>query len=312
MKKTIILFLSALSFIVLTGCGSEDNDNHDMPIIPSGPVPGWVDPSTIMCEGSGYSYDYESLVYDLVWSDEFEGDSLDTSKWTYKTNSGNYNNELQYYTDRNVTVSDGIMSINAFLESDSGYDYTSARIRTQGKGDWTYGIFEIKAKLPKGVGTWPAIWMKPSIDRYGGWPNSGEIDIMEHVGFDLNEINGGSHSESFNWTLGTQKKDVTNLYQDVTDVFHIYKLEWLPDKLIYYVDDVAFYTFDVNSYSACFTTKEWPFNDDFYIILNLAIGGSWGGQQGVDDSIFPVSIDFDYVRVYQSTEITNLIQESEK
>ena len=199
----MILLLSLLIAFGLSAC---DNDvvEDDTPV-PSGPVPGWEDPSIVYCPSYGYTYDADELVYDLVWSDEFDGDSLDETKWTFKVNSGNSNNELQYYTNRNTTVENGILSINALLEYDSGYSYTSARLYTQNKVDWTYGIFEVRAKLPAGTGTWPAIWMMPTVNRYGGWPDSGEIDIMEHVGYQENVIHGTIDSEAYNHMIGTQR-----------------------------------------------------------------------------------------------------------
>jgi len=308
MKKILIIALSLIFVFSLVAC---DNDvvKDDRPI-PSGPVPGWEDPSTVYCPSVGYTYDYENLDYDLVWSDEFDGDSLDETYWTYKVNSGNSNDELQYYTNRNTTVQDGILSINALLEYDSGYSYTSARIYTRDKVDWTYGIFEVRAKLPSGVGTWPAIWMMPTDYRYGGWPDSGEIDIMEHVGYQENVVHGTIHTEAYNHMIGTQKGSSVDDFDDVTDEFHVYKIEWLPDQLRFYMDDKFYFLYKPSNSMVCPSNEEWPFDDDFYMILNVAIGGSWGGSQGVDNDIFPVAMEIDYVRVYQSETITNIEQDT--
>jgi len=304
MKKTLILLLSLFTVFGLIGCEAEDDD--DKRPTASGPIPGWDDP--VYCNAMGYTYDSNELVYELVWSDEFDGDSLDLTKWTPKTNSGNANNELQYYTDHNTTVANGILTITAKLEEDNGYDYTSARLYTQGKADFTYGIFEIRAKIPSGVGTWPAIWMMPTTYRYGGWPDSGEIDIMEHVGYAENVLHSTIHTEAYNHKTSSGKGGTTYEYTDVTSEYHVYKVEWLPDVMKFSVDDKVFFVYRPSSYSTCPTEEEWPFDDDFYIILNVAIGGSWGGQQGVDDTMFPTSMMIDYVRVYQAEIITNIVQ----
>ena len=233
MKKTF-LFISLFTFIfVLTAC--EQTSENDRPIIPSGPVPDTT--TDTYCEGQGYTYDYNSLVYELVWSDEFNDTSLDLTKWTYEVNgSGGGNQELQYYTNSNTSITDGILSITAKNESYEGREYTSSRIVTNNKGQWTYGIFEARIKLPGGLGTWPAFWMMPTTSRYGGWPDSGEIDIMVQVGYAENVIHGTIHTEAFNHILGTQKGGTYYDLTDAVDEFHIYKVEWLPDKLKFYID----------------------------------------------------------------------------
>ena len=164
-----------------------------------------------------------------------------------------------------------------------------------------YGIVEVRAILPSGTGTWPAIWMLPTNWEYGGWPTSGEIDIMEHVGYQENFIHGTVHTKSYNHTLNTQKGSSLHI-DEVTSQFHVYKIQWLPNKIEFYIDDSLYYTFD-NQDVECPTENEWPFDKEFNIILNLAIGGNWGGAQGVDNSFFPQSMMVDYVRVFQSVEI---------
>ena len=235
----------------------------------------------------------------LVWSDEFNtGGHPDTTKWNYNIGNGEGgwgNNELEYYTnsDSNARIENGNLVIEARKESLGGRNYTSARMLTQGKFDWTYGRFEIRAKLPKGIGTWPAIWMLGSNIQQVGWPACGEIDIMEHVGKNLNEINWAAHSKLYNWTIGTQKTNKA-VIPNVTDSFHVYKLDWSKAALNYYVDDVLYLT--VNSDGK--NTDYYPFVVPQFLLLNLAIGGNMAGST-IDNSIFPVRMLVDYVRVYQ-------------
>ncbi len=234
----------------------------------------------------------------LVWSDEFNYTGVpDNSKWGYDIGGGGWgNNELQYYTDRseNARVENGSLIIEAKKETYSGKDYTSTRLISKNKGDWLYGKFEIRAKLPEGRGTWPAIWMLPTDWEYGDWPGSGEIDIMEHVGYDQGTIHGTVHTQSYNHSIGTQKS-ATVQSNDVSSAFHTYSLIWTPFKIDVFMDNVKYYTFinENNSFA------EWPFDKRFHLIMNIAVGGDWGGVQGVDDSIFPQTLAVDYVRVYE-------------
>ena len=254
----------------------------------------------------GYEYDRESLTWELVWSDEFdyEGEP-DPDKWGYDVGgSGWGNNELQYYTEGdNATVKDGCLVIEARKETVGSRDYTSARLVTREKGDWLYCKVEICAKLPSGLGTWPAAWMLPTDWEYGQWPASGEIDIMEHVGYDQDVIVQSVHNQKFN---GGQSKGVSYHVDGVSEDFHVYSLEWLPDKLIFSMDGMERYTYDQSKFSKTPGYEYWPFDKRMHILLNLAFGGNWGGAQGTDDSYFPVEYYIDYVRVYQSPEITEL------
>jgi hypothetical protein len=235
----------------------------------------------------------------LVWSDEFNTPGHpDTTKWNYNIGNGDGgwgNNELEYYTnsDSNARIENGNLVIEARKESLGGRNYTSARMLTQGKFDWTYGRFEIRAKLPKGIGTWPAIWMLGSNIPQVGWPTCGEIDIMEHVGKNLNEINWSAHSKMYNWPMGTQKTNKA-IIANVTDSFHVYKLDWSKAALNFYVDDVLYLT--VNSDSK--NTDYFPFVTPQFLILNFAVGGNMAGNT-IDNSIFPARMLVDYVRVYQ-------------
>jgi len=233
----------------------------------------------------------------LVWSDEFDKPNIDKTKWEHEVNGdGGGNNELQYYTDseKNSFVQDGKLIIKAINEKYQNKDYTSARLRSKFKGDWLYGKIEVKAKIPTGLGTWPAIWMLPTDWLYGDWPKSGEIDIMEHVGYNPNVIHGSIHTESYNHILGTQKTSTQNIPTATTE-FHIYAIEWFEDRIDFFIDNNKYFTF-LNEKKGWST---WPFDKRFHLILNLAVGGNWGGAKGVDPNDFPAQMEIDYVRIYQ-------------
>jgi beta-glucanase (GH16 family) len=256
-------------------------------------------------KAEGYVYDIDKLTYELVWSDEFE--TLDEEKWTFEIGGNGWgNNELQYYTNgRNAEVKDGKLILTAKAEQWNNRDVTSTRIVTRHKGDWLYGKVEVRAKIPTGLGTWPAIWMMPTASNYGGWPDSGEIDIMEHVGYDEDNIVTTVHTQAYNHRRGTQMGG-TKRYADITDDFHVYSIEWLPDKIIFRVDDEENYIFDPSEHITQATYHQWPFDQKFYLILNVAFGGDWGGAEGVDYECLPAAMEVDWVRVYQSPEITAL------
>lgn len=234
----------------------------------------------------------------LVWSDEFDYTGLpDAKKWNYDVGGHGWGNqERQYYTkerEKNARVENGRLIIEAHREDFSGSQYTSARLVTKGKGDWTYGRIEVRAKLPKGIGTWPAIWMLASTEPLR-WPDDGEIDIMEHVGFDPNVIHGTVHTKAYNHGIGTQKGAQIRI-PDAQEAFHVYAIEWTKDYIDWYVDDKKYFSF--NNVSG--TKETYPFTYNFHLLLNIAIGGSWGGQRGIDNTIFPQRFEIDYVRVYQ-------------
>lgn len=240
----------------------------------------------------------------LVWSDEFEESGApDSARWGFDlgdgcpANCGWGNNELQYYTKdpENVRVEKGFLVLEAHQDSVGGKGFTSAKIVSRGKGDWRYGRLEIKAKLPRGKGTWPAIWMLPTDWKYGGWPASGEIDIMEHVGYDPGVIHGTIHTESYNHIKQTQKEGKITV-TDAQDTFHVYTVDWYKDKMDFYVDDSLYHTV---SRDPTDDYKGWPFDERFYLILNIAVGGNWGGAQGIDPAIWPQRMEVDYVRIYQ-------------
>ena len=280
----------------------------------------YVDPATItqvpedQIKAKGYEYDYNALTYELVWSDEFDYEGApDPAKWDYDTGASGWgNHELQNYTrGDNAEVKDGHLILTARKEKSGNADYTSTRLVSRGKGDWLYGKIVVRAKLPTGKGTWPAIWMLSTDWKYGGWPNSGEIDIMEHVGYDQDVIHYSIHTESYYHSIGTQKT-YTKRIEGVSDDFHEYAIEWLPDKIIFYTDDVATYTYEPTKYKSTPTYKEWPFDKRFHLLLNIAVGGDWGGVKGVDEDIWPQTMEVDYVRVYQSPEIKSITNSGDK
>jgi beta-glucanase (GH16 family) len=234
----------------------------------------------------------------LVWSDEFNYKGLpDSTKWSLQTGGHGWgNHELEFYTAgrlENARVEDGKLVIEARKEPWQGMQYTSARLTTKGKSDWKYGRIEVRARLPKGAGTWPAIWMLGAVNPLK-WPDDGEIDIMEHVGFDQGVIHGTIHCKKYNHVLHTQKGD-TALVRDCSENFHVYGLEWNKDSIRISIDDRVYFSFknEHSDYAA------WPFDNRMYLLLNLAVGGDWGGQKGVAENIWPQRMEIDYVRVYQ-------------
>ena len=234
--------------------------------------------------------------YVKIWGDEFDGTELNTICWTAENTVG-ANQEQQYYSDRkeNVRVEDGCLVIEAHKESLDGRDYTSGRINSSGKIQFKYGYLEARMMLPKGRGTWPAFWM---LGTQSVWPACGEIDIMEFVGYQPTTVHGTIHTGKYNHMIGTQKGTNTEV-PTVTDEYHTYTLDWTPENITISVDDTAYFSFDNDGAGDPGT---WPFDQPFYIILNVAFGGGWGGAQGVDYSVLPCDMQVDWVRVYQKTE----------
>jgi beta-glucanase (GH16 family) len=242
----------------------------------------------------------------LIWHDEFDGRALDSHKWAYDTSrnkEGWYNGELQYYAanrPENLRVSGGKLIINARHEKLSlaryadwgGQAYTSGKIVSVGAGAWTYGFFEVRAKLPCTRGTWPAIWMLPV--KLNDWPGDGEIDIMEQVGSEPNLLHATLHTALFNHLRKTQR-GAQRLLPTSCTAFHRYQLDWRRDMITIGVDNRAFMRVRNNQPGG---RSAWPFDDPFRMILNLAIGGDWAGAKGIDDDAMPQSMEVDYVRVW--------------
>ncbi|MFN7117727.1 MAG: family 16 glycosylhydrolase, partial [Saprospiraceae bacterium] len=236
----------------------------------------------------------------LVWADEFSGTTLDLNKWTPQIGDGCDiglcgwgNNELQYYKSENATVSGGTLKITAKKERVRGSSYTSARLRTINKGDWTYGRFEARMKLPYGQGIWPAFWMLPTDEVYGSWPQSGEIDIMELVGREPNRAYGTIHYGPAYPNNQSQGNNYTLNSGIFNDAFHTFAIEWEPGVIRWYVDDYLYST----KTSADVAPYNWPFNQRFHFLLNLAVGGNWPGNPDAT-TVFPQTLEVDYVRVY--------------
>ena len=246
--------------------------------------------------------------YRLVWADEFSKPGLpDPARWNYDTafnRRGWHNQEKQYYSARrseNSRVEDGRLIVEARHEPErakslpdwGGQAYTSARLVTRGKASWTYGFFEVRAKLPCGLGTWPAIWTLA--DRQPmKWPDDGEIDIMEHVGHDPGVVHQSVHTEAFNHVKGTHKT-AKRPVPDACGAFHTYQLHWTPERIVMGMDGRTLFTFEKGEGGRA----EWPFDGPQYLILNVAVGGTWGGSKGIDDAAFPERMEVDYVRVWQ-------------
>ncbi|SJZ48694.1 glycoside hydrolase family 16 protein [Sediminibacterium ginsengisoli] len=234
----------------------------------------------------------------LVWSDEFNTNGLpDPAKWSYDTGGHGWgNHELQFYTYRekkNARIENGVLIIEALKEQKNNNAYTSARLVTKGKGDWTYGRIDVKARLPRGKGSWPAIWMLASVPKLK-WPDDGEIDIMEHVGYNPGTVHASVHCKKYYHKIGTQKT-ATIPVPDFSDSFHVYSLEWDSEKITMLIDNKPYFSFQ-NEHTG---NEAWPFDKPFHLLLNLAVGGDWGGQKGIDETAFPQKMEIDYVRVYQ-------------
>ena len=241
----------------------------------------------------------------MVWHDEFNGTALDRRKWKYDTarnKQGWFNGELQYYSaGRNTRVAGGLLRIEARHEKLDpkrfpdwgGQAYTSARLLSKGQG-WTYGFYEVRAKLPCARGTWPAIWMLP-VDMKT-WPDDGEIDIMEQVGAEPNLIYSSLHTKLYNHTINTQRS-AQKLVPTSCTAFHVYQLDWRPNSITIGVDGQGILQVHNNVPGG---KGAWPFFTPYRMILNLAIGGDWAAAKGIDNDAMPQRMVVDYVRVWQA------------
>jgi len=242
--------------------------------------------------------------YQLIWADEFNGSSYDKSIWKPQISGGGFgNNEKQYYTgaEKNIFIRDGNLVLKAYKESYQNHAYTSGKLWTQSLKYFKYGRVEARFKLPQGRGTWPAIWMMPQSSIYGGWPKSGEIDIMEFVGYDPSKIHGTVHRQA--GYAGNGNGNNISIQGKIND-FHTIRIDWEPGYIKWYLNDVLLHTYN-NAFSGY---EQWPFDQNFYVILNFAVGGDWGGAQGIDDTIWPQEFLIDYVRAYQKVEDNTAVQ----
>lgn len=256
-----------------------------------------------VCYSQSVLSDADAGQWRLVWADEFNYKGLpDAAKWSYDVGGHGWGNkELQFYSDRrkeNARVENGLLIIEARRDNWRGHEYTSARLVSKTKGDWKYGRFEVRAKLPTGKGAWPAIWMLPTTWSYGNWPSSGEIDIMEQVGFEPQVVHASVHTKSYNHNIKTHKTARTDV-ANATTAFNVYSVEWTPEEIRAYVNGRQYFTFkNERLTNPAADYKEWPFDQPFHLLLNIAVGGTWGGAQGVDANIWPQRMEIDYVRVY--------------
>ena len=231
----------------------------------------------------------------LVWSDEFDGTTLNLDNWTYELGDGCPNlcgwgnNELQEYTDDNHRLEDGILIISAKKGSNS--NYTSTRIITKGKQEFQYGRIEARVKVPSGAGMWPAFWALGNDIETNSWPNCGEIDIVEYVGKNPGQIFTSVHTPS---SYGNTVNSMITIVPNVEDDFHKYAVDWNQNFIDFFFDDIRVYTYSVQTKNQ----NTWPFNKPFFLIINLAIGGNFGGPVA-SDLMFPREFIIDYVRVYQ-------------
>ena len=231
----------------------------------------------------------------LIWSDEFEGNKLNAENWNFVIGNGCPglcgfgNNELQVYTNQNHTVENGMLTIKTQYKDSV---YSSTRIHSQNKQSFQYGYFEVRAKLPTGEGIWPAFWLLGNNIKEVGWPMCGEIDVLEYVGKTPSIIHTSLHTkDSHGKTINTKETKINNIEQG----FHLYAVDWTPEKMDFYIDHQKVYTFN----PIVKNEKTWPFNQPFYILLNVAVGGNFGGPK-VDNQMFPQEFVIDYVRVYKN------------
>jgi beta-glucanase (GH16 family) len=267
---------------------------------PTSPATGTItnDDTKIVISNTGYDAPTSYAGYTLSWADEFNGNSLDQTAWTFQNGDGCPNlcgwgnAELEYYRPENLFFQEGKMVIEARKESFNGKSYTSSKILSEGKKAFKFGRIDIRAKLPRGKGIWPALWLLPQSSVFGGWPRSGEIDLMEYLGHEPNKVYGtlhygpgpGSIQIGKNYTLPTGT---------FADEFHVFSLEWKQDQIKWLIDGVVYGTAN----KADFGANNYPFNEQFFLIFNLAVGGNWPGSPDAN-TVFPQHFIIDYVRVY--------------
>ncbi|MBO2543677.1 family 16 glycosylhydrolase [Salegentibacter sp. BDJ18] len=262
----------------------------DVRVIPGNdPALAWYLKFTTSQGGEEEPEEFQTEYENLVWEQDFDTDGpVDSSIWNFEigNNNGWGNQESQYYTEDNVIIENGNLVITAKAEETNGFDYSSSRITTKDNFEFQYGRVEARAKLPEGAGTWPAIWMLGANFEEVDWPATGEIDIMEHVGNQQNEIHGTLH---YPGRSGGNADGGSIEVEGVSDEFHTYTMEWSPERILFLVDGEVYHTYANNPDS--------PFNKDFFIILNVAMGGTFGGE--IDPEFEESSMEIDYIRVYQ-------------
>lgn len=302
--------LLALSIACIAACGGSSGGGSDMtpvadrPDPPQTPDPVNVnipDPTLVVADNSAVSPG-DSLT--LVWSDEFDGEKLDPEMWFFETGDGSQygipgwgNNELQWYLPDNAQLENGVLVITARREQQNGKGYTSARINTRDRFAFRYGRIEARIRLPGGQGLWPAFWLLPQDFAYGGWAASGEIDVMEAINLGAsggNTVHGTIHYGG-EWPNNVYTGDSFEVAGDATSGFHLYAIEWDGTEIRWYVDDVMYAM--QNAWSSSAAPFPAPFDQHFYILLNVAVGGNWPGAPNAGTG-FPVTMEVDFVRVY--------------
>lgn len=256
------------------------------------------DASDLVIPTTGYSTPSSYDGMELMWSDEFDGDALNTDNWKFEIGRGNNgwgNNELQYYREENTTVEDGFLVIEAKEENYNGADYTSSRLITQGKQSLRFGRIDIRAVLPEGQGLWPALWMLGTKINAVGWPACGEIDIMELVGNQPDRVHGTVH---YGNNPSTRQLDgasrALSSGAKFSEEFHVFSLIWENDKIQWLMDDVVYHEFTREEVGGF----PYPFNDNFFVIFNVAVGGDWPGSPN-SSTVFPQRMIVDYIRYFR-------------
>lgn len=289
--------LSSMLVVAAPPCGTPKTGPcpTDTPTTPNPTVEPTVEPTTEPTPEPTTTPDPTDGNWELVWADEFNGSDINLNNWTYDLGGDGWgNNELQDYRDtpENARIENGMLIIEARNERYKGRSYTSARLKTQGLQSWTYGRVEARIRVPYGNGIWPAFWMLGENITEVGWPYSGEIDIMEHIGREPYTVYGTVHGP--NYSGGESVGDFITLNEPVTNSFHDFAVEWTPNQIIWYMDGVEYHRV-----TPADVPGDWVFNDhDFFIILNVAVGGYWPGEPDAT-TVFPQRMYVDYVRVYQ-------------
>lgn len=279
MSKKLLIFLT--SFILLVACNVAPAEPTATAVPAPTPTPEWI------LEG-----------WELVWQDEFDGDTINAENWTHEVGGDGWGNgEAQYYTDdpKNAYVADGQLHIVALKENLLGKLYTSARLTTQDKVEVGYGRIEARIQIPEGQGLWPAFWMLGNDLPQVGWPFAGEIDIMENVGHEPSTIHGTVHGPGYFGGNGVGGPKTLPSGEQYADDFHIFAIEWEEDEIRWYMDDEIYFKVTPNT-----VPGEWVYDHPFYMILNVAVGGEWPGYPD-GTATFPQTMKVDYVRIYEQS-----------
>jgi len=305
MTGRVTLSLAAIVFVA--SCGGGGNKSTTPPVVippPPPPPTGNVNIANPVLTVADNTALMPGGAKTLVWSDEFDGAQLDPEVWFFEEGDGSQygipgwgNNELQWYLPDSAELSNGLLIITAREEAQSGKSYTSARLNTRDRFAFRYGRIEARIRLPAGQGLWPAFWLLPQDDVYGTWAASGEIDIMEAINLGAsggNTVHGTLHYGG-QWPNNVSSGGGYEVATDATTGFHVYTLEWDASEMRWYVDDVLYAM--QNNWSTTAAPFPAPFDERFYILLNVAVGGNWPGAPDAA-TVFPVTMEVDYVRVY--------------